>query len=399
MDDMDGRKHMTTLATIAGALDDELGLGLDAEGRWHRTSIARGIELREGPPPVDRAAGIIHGYSVITAGAALGHNMEIDQTTLDQVVTLGNQLSIGVKSRFDHPSASNTSMGTFLGRTKNFRRVGDRVLGDLHLSDSAKEAPQGDLYTYVLGLAERDPQAFGASIVFEGKSEYRLEEDGTRSKDKQGNPLPALARVETLLASDVVDDPAANAGGLFSKEHSLAAKISAFLNRWAQHDLIPQLQALMAIHREDSIMDTAAITSVQVEAARVDGHQAGVKAERERVASIHKSFAAVWGAEPPASECVVRDGLVELGTSAADADTKFKERKLIQITSAAPLSAGGGSETHTDKVDLSKLPLEDRCKAEWESQPALREEFGQLSTYLAFTRAEASGQAKVKTGR
>jgi hypothetical protein len=114
------------------------------------------------------------------------------------------------------------------------------VRADLHLSEASKDAPQGDLYTYT--LAEKDPEAFGASMVFDGKAETRFNEDGTPQRDANGKPLPRLARVEKLYASDVVDDPAANPDGLFSAEESLAEKCSAFLNRWAENTLVPLLQ-------------------------------------------------------------------------------------------------------------------------------------------------------------
>jgi hypothetical protein len=380
--------------TIVDELDDALKLGLDAEGRWFRSDVARGIEpLGTAIPNVDRAAGVIRGYSVITIGPALGHDMHVDATTLKQVADLGNAAKMGVKSRFDHPSASNTSMGTFLGRSKNFTVVGSKVIADLHLSESAKDAPQGDLYTYVMGLAERDPQAFGASIVFDGKPEQRLNPDGTSQKDANGRPLPRLARVANLLASDVVDDPAANPGGLFHQGESLASKASAFLNRWAQNDLLPSLLAMLAANKEAFIMSTATdITPVQLDAARAEG----VKQERARVSDINKSFKTVWGDTPPAGEDKVRDGLVELGTSAADAETYFKTRKLTMLTNEAPKSAGGGSDAPNPiKVDLSKLPLEDRCKVEFDGSPELRDEFGSLSVYVAFKRAEANGQVKI----
>lgn len=359
-------------------------LGLAAEHRWFRGGLSRGIELREGTPAVDREKGIIYGYSVITEGPALGHDMDIDSTTLDQVVSLGNKVTVGIKSRFDHPNSSNTSMGTFLGRTKNFRKAGKQVLGDLHLSESAKEAPQGDLYSYVLGLAERDPAAFGASIVFSGKAEPRLNADGTPQRDEKGNRLPALARIEQLLASDVVDDPAANPNGLFDRGDSLASKVTAFLNRWAAHDLLPQLRAQ---HKEDSMSETPAPTTLST-ADLEQATAAGVAAERNRITGILS--AALPGQEALAHE------LIELGATVEEATKAFKIRKLTELQQAAPVSAGGGAEPTTTKVDLSKLPLEERCKAEWESnENGVREEFATLGSYLAFSRAEANGQVKI----
>lgn len=382
---------------LVDSLNQALNLGLEAEQRWFRADVSRGIELKDGAPHVDRESGVIYGYSVITKGPALGHGMDIDDKTLSQVVELGNAAHMGIKSRFDHPNASNTSMGTFLGRTKNFRRSGDRVLGDLYLSESAKEAPQGDLHGYVLGLAATDPQAFGASIVFEGKSEFQLEPDGTRKKDQQGKPLPALARVEKLLASDVVDEPAANPGGMFSASESLASKITVFLNRWAQHDLLPQLSAFYATTTKgDSMSDQAGHTAEELAAAKKQGQAEGMQAERDRVAGIQKACLSVWGEQPPASEAKIRDGFIELGTGVEDATRMFKERKLTVITEAAPKTAGGGSETaETAQVDLSQLPIEDRCKAQWEREPHIRAEFGSLGAYTAFMQAEAKGLVRI----
>lgn len=377
---------MNKLTGIAATLDRELELGLNGDARWFRADVSRGLEPQPGLASVDRAQGIIRGYAVITKGPALGHNMQVDDKTLAQVVQLGNQSQHGIKSRFDHPNASNTSMGTFLGRTKNFRLAGDRVIGDLHLSESAKEAPQGDLYSYVLGLAERDPQAFGASIVFEGKSEVSLNPDGSPSLTPQGKAAPSLARVEKLLASDIVDEPAANAGGLFSAGEGLASKITAFLNRWATHDLLPQLQALTGTHKEDPMVDvTAEVGAVELAAAT----SAGMKAERARVSGI---FAAML----PGQEQFAKD-LIEAGATLDEASRAFKVRKLTEIQVEAPATAGGAVDIATaPKVDLSTLPLEDRCKAEWETNVgSVRDEFETLSQYLAFAKAEARGVVKM----
>jgi hypothetical protein len=379
------------LSSAVANLDAALNLGLSGEGRWFRADVCRGIELKEGKPSVDREQGVISGYAVITKGPALGHNMTIDDQTLNQVVELGNKASLGIKSRFDHPSASNTSMGTFLGRTKNFRRAGDRVLGDLHLSASAKEAPQGDLYSYVLGLAERDPQAFGASIVFEGKAEFLLNEDGSKQTDAHGKPLPALARVETLLASDVVDEPAANPGGLFSQGDSLASKVSAFLNRWSTES--PILQALQVMTGQFTRMEELMEEQKKELAAGNDDEKkkafaAGEQAERARVTGI-------FSAMLPGQEALAKD-LVSLGASVEEATKAFKLRKLNELTEAAPKTAGGGEDEPKTSVEESSLSVEDRCKAEWErNADGVRDEFTSLAAYTAFAKADARGAVKI----
>lgn len=46
----------------------------------------------------------------------------------------------------------------------------------------------------------------------------------------------------------------------------------------------------------------------------------------------------------------------------------------------------------------NSLSLEEQVKAEWGQNPSIRREFGQVETYLAFRRAEASGLTKVVHG-
>jgi len=174
--------------------------------KMFRATVARG--LKDGESGEDRDNNIIRGYSVISNGEAEGHDLEIDDVTLEQVVEQGNSHKAGIKSRFGHPSMSESAFGTFLGRSKNFVKDGDSVRADLHIDKTSFDAPKGNLGNYVMNLAEADPGAFGASIVFKLKREFRIEEDGTPKKGDDGEELLPLARVEELLASDMVDSPA-----------------------------------------------------------------------------------------------------------------------------------------------------------------------------------------------
>ncbi|MGD9632186.1 MAG: hypothetical protein AB7G28_20695 [Pirellulales bacterium] len=195
----------------------------------------RGNPSRGGSPKVDReggdyGAGMIVGMSVITRGEALGHRMWIDQFAVDQVVKMGNKARGGVKSRFAHPGLSSDGMGTLLGRIRNFRGEGDRAVADLHFEQSSHNTPDGDLASYVMDLAEEDPEAFGTSIVFEhdyGAEDRFLadnEDEGGnfQSPDNDNKKHYRHARLARLLADDIVDSPAANPGGLFREGHEIA---------------------------------------------------------------------------------------------------------------------------------------------------------------------------------
>jgi hypothetical protein len=213
------------------------------EPRFRRTPVARGLSTRQAADiedgdlePIDRKggvyrAGVVRGYAVITRGEAAGHEMWIDREFLSQVAGVleeyhdesGREGAPSVKSRFTHPGLSSDGLGKFLGRTMNARLDGDTVRADLHLAESAHNTPSGDLASYVMDLAEEDPAAFGASIVFEyddaAEGDFiQANLDGFQNfKSPDADNVKNLphARLKRLRASDIVDSPAANPGGMF----------------------------------------------------------------------------------------------------------------------------------------------------------------------------------------
>jgi hypothetical protein len=169
--------------------------------------------------PVDREAGIIYGASAMQAGEASGKGVMIDEATLKQVAEMGNAMPNGSKVRFTHPGMCSDGLGKTIGRMKNFSVQGDKVVGDIHLNKSSGHTPDGDLRTYVLDLAEEDPESFGMSVAIEPDAAWKLDSGAeVKTRERPANAvgdLPFL-RLKKLRAVDVVDEPAANRDGLFS---------------------------------------------------------------------------------------------------------------------------------------------------------------------------------------
>ncbi len=172
---------------------------------------------------VDRENRIIHGVSCAEAVEALGHDCILDGVTLSQIVELGNAPEKGIKARYTHPGLSSDGLGKYLGRLRNFRLGpnGDKALADLHISETARSSPSGNLADYVLDLAEKDPDMFGMSIVFKGPTVWQRANGEELDSGKHQRPADAttdkpLVRVQLLRACDCVDEPAANRAGLFS---------------------------------------------------------------------------------------------------------------------------------------------------------------------------------------
>lgn len=159
---------------------------------------------------IDRDSGTIKGITIAQLGLAKGHAGYIDKTFLLQIVENAATRPAGIKARFGHPNMCSTSLGTYLGRFKNYSYTGDKVKADLYLDETARKTPGGDLYSYVFDMAEKNPDMFGASIVFTtGESEI-IEEEVDNKKVKR-----EYFRLSELMATDLVDSPAAT-DSLFS---------------------------------------------------------------------------------------------------------------------------------------------------------------------------------------
>lgn len=200
------------------------------ESRWTRLSA-----FRAAPEKVE--TNVITGCSIVTVGEALGHGVHLDKDFVKEVYRQGDAMRIGLKSRFGHPGMCSESLGTYLGRFRNFRLVdnGERLLADLHFAESARKSPNGDLPEYVKQLAEDDPKAFGTSIVFINGERYRRDKDGNKIYQENWSEYDAFeltgevfASCKELLDCDFVDEPAANPDGLFATA-SVAGELNQFL--------------------------------------------------------------------------------------------------------------------------------------------------------------------------
>ena len=185
------------------------------------------------PPRVDRAARRINGVAVMTIGEAKGHGFRLNEVSLANALKLGSDAKLGIKSRLSHPTACNDVSGKHLGRAVNFRDGGDgKLLADLQLAAASSKSPHGDLADYVMTLAEEDPAAFGLSMVVEYQRETELDAKKNPKTDASGKALQPFAIITALKAVDVVGDPAANPGGMFSEgdDSHFAKDASALLD-------------------------------------------------------------------------------------------------------------------------------------------------------------------------
>lgn len=259
-------------------------IGSHSPKRWFSTGFMVG-----GIGKVDEGKHSLHDAVMIRPGEAFGHSMWIDPVFCTEVVSIGNATGEkGLKARFGHPNMCSEALGTFLGRWKGLKIGPDaKVVSDLFLSSTAAESPKGDLRNYVEALAAKEPEHFGASIVFtrdfEREADFIVANGGEYVFGKYGcdfveigrtkkreeipegmdwyvsmqafkSPDPANvknlphARCSELHAADLVDDPAAT-DGMFSGLGG--ASLAAQMTEWL--DLHPQV--LQALNEDPALVD------------------------------------------------------------------------------------------------------------------------------------------------
>ena len=165
---------------------------------------------------VDEANGILRKVIVACEGKVKSYLEMIDAVTLDQIMTLGNAREKGVKARFGHPNMCSSTFGTYIGRFRNFKVDEESVYADLHLDEICKESPSGNLYDYIIKMAKNNADMFGASIAF------------VPAKPESTDAEFPSTRIEELLATDLVDDPAAT-NSLFAVD-AFAYQATMFLD-------------------------------------------------------------------------------------------------------------------------------------------------------------------------
>jgi hypothetical protein len=177
--------------------------------------------------------------SILTIGEAKGHNLLIDQKSLEQALEVANSMK-RIKVTMGHGA----EVSGILGYIDGFRIEGERLMGDLTLFNT-NEAQ------FVQHLAQVLPEGFGLSLTFSGVPE---EIAGDR-----------FARVTEIYDISVVSTPAANPAGMFSAFCAVDMK------------KLQMIESSVEVKKE--LSEPAVVAAPAVEAPAVEAPVVEVKAE------------------------------------------------------------------------------------------------------------------------
>lgn len=166
---------------------------------------------------VDKASGTMKGVSLISIGPALGHDLFVDGkslgTILDEIE--GSNLPAYITHR---GALFEDRLTREIGFFTNFQISGERLLGDFQAFESFQE-DDSRKFNRLFEMAEKMPERFGLSIVFNASLAWATESGDVESDEKPEDALfsfPSI-RVAEVSSADFVDQPAANQKGLFRK--------------------------------------------------------------------------------------------------------------------------------------------------------------------------------------
>lgn len=174
---------------------------------------------------VDTEIGIIRDIVIVQAGIDKDRGYFNDEFLID-LIREGNAQKQGVKSRFGHPNMCKTTLGTYIGRYKNFRLLRGRkkkVIANLHLDPIAKKTQvEGrgiSMWDYTIEMGLTNPDMFGNSIHFSAETKTEI----------IGDKEVEAYKLRTFIASDLVDSPAAT-DNLFKSSNDFGMLATQFLD-------------------------------------------------------------------------------------------------------------------------------------------------------------------------
>lgn len=191
---------------------------------------------------------------------------------------------------------------------------------------------------------------------------------------------------------------AANAGHSLAAYRAEANRLGLKLEKEAIMDRITltteELNQKLQAEFTRGSAEAIAARKAEGEASKAEAKAEGAREERDRIQGIEAIGL-------PGHEALVQELKFDGKTSPAEASQKIvaaekakREQKLESLKGQAPKPAPAASVPETSGIDPN-LPLEERCKLEWEQKAEVREEFRSPEAYTAYCRAAAEGRARI----
>ena len=137
------------------------------------------------------------------------------------------------------------------------------------------------------------------------------------------------------------------------------------------------------------------IVTALIDEGKATGTKEGAENERNRIKAVQDQLI-------PGHEKLINELMWDGKTTGEQAAVKvLAAEKAARVTALADNeddAAKAVAQVATDELEVtdSNLPIEDRCKAKWDKNKALQDEFdGDFDSYLAYAKAADEGKVKI----
>lgn len=267
---------------------------------------------------IDEVNAVIRGVSVITSGLiARGHDLEVDNITLQQMLAKGQEKG-QVPVKVDHKSGA----AAVCGFLTNFRIEGSKLKADWHLLESHPQKAQ------ILEVARRMPRGVGLSASFISPEQPEKTSSGRTA-----------ARCDELISVDYVTLPAANPDGL----------LSAVVDTPETNTMKLDPETLAAI--KAAVAEATAPLATQMTAMQ-EAMQAGQPID-EQLPSLEEFFQmtpeqlAQWGLTPADVEGALEAAAQAEGAAEGTAEDAAED---AAVAATAPAGAGVGLDALVQQI-------------------------------------------------
>lgn len=149
---------------------------------------------------------------------------------------------------------------------------------------------------------------------------------------------------------------------------------------------------------------TAQLAAAKAPEALAAARGEGATAERTRIQAVesaclagHESIIAVMKFDGKSTGA-------DAALAVLDAEKQMRARAAVALAKdapkpAAPAATPAFEAAAKDPMADASKPIEERCKAKWDSDPQVRAEFTSLATFTAMSKAEESGNVRVLNKR
>ena len=221
---------------------------------------------------IDKESGKMFGVSLISVGEALGHELFVDDDSIDSILQSieGEKLPAYITHR---GALFEDRLTREIGMFTNFRTENERLMADFEAFESFRD-DDNRKFNRLFEMAEKMPERFGLSIVFSATQAWATPEGDI---ELGGRPEDALfdypsIRVQEVSSADFVDTPAANQKGLFSKiEIKPTSKMLKSELIEANEKLSAENEALkVKVAEQDSVEQEALEAQLSTEEAQIE---------------------------------------------------------------------------------------------------------------------------------